>query len=168
MPETRHQGAGGLNEAAAQPARAEDLGGAGGSSGGGTSAGAGAGQPSGGTLDHAGGAAAGSPGDDAGEKALVAAGADSLASQTRDPMAAEAAALGAADGSLADAGRDARPALPGSGPVGGETLRTGSGRSEIGSGTPPDRGEAGGGGPIGQHGGTGPAGTSSPGGNRAG
>jgi hypothetical protein len=56
-------------------------------------------------------------------------------------------------------------ALPGPGPIGGETMGGGAGRGEVGSGTPPPRSNVGGGGPLGQHGGTGPAGSASPGGS---
>ena len=126
--------AGGLNEAVLAGRDKEDLGGAGGSSGGGTMAGAG--EPSGGTLDRAG---------------------DTLADVTDNEVAKEAAALGPSDGSLADAANGNGPRLPGVGPVGGETVGSGAGRGDPGSGTPGGRGELGGGGPLGQHGGTGPA-----------
>jgi hypothetical protein len=146
---------GGLNEAAAMPAGQEPLGSTGGSSGSGAISGRG--EPSGGTLDHSGGALAGTP-KDAGENAQVAAGADSLSAQSENQIASEAAALGSADGSLADAARAGSAAQPGVGPTGAEAIGSGAGRGEIGSGTPADRGELGGGGPLGQHGGTGPAG----------
>ena len=117
---------GGLNEAALAGRGEEDPGGAGGGSDGGTMAGAG--EPSGGLLSGAGGTTAG----------LI-----------DDNIAAEAAALGPADGSLSDA----------------EALGDGVGRATTGSGTPRDRGETGGGGGLGQGGGTGPAGAASPGGD---
>jgi hypothetical protein len=46
-----------------------------------------------------------------------------LAAQTQDEIASDAAALGSADGSLADAaGLGSGVQVPGPGPVGGETL----------------------------------------------
>ena len=117
----------------------EDQGGTGGSSGGGTMAGAG--QPSGGTLDSQRGEA-GAPAVDAGATPRP----DSLAGVTDNEIAAEAAALGSADGSLADAasGADGAPGLT---PAGGETVG-GAGRGEPGSGLGGDRGELGGGDPL--------------------
>ena len=127
---------GGLNEAALAGRGEEDPGGAGGGSGGGTMAGAG--EPSGGLLSGAGGTTAG----------LI-----------DDNIAAEAAALGPADGSLSDAEGGAARA------TGAEALGDRVGRATTGSGTPRDRGETGGGGGLGQGGGTGPAGAASPGGD---
>src|SRR5437868_3862392 len=106
---------GGINGAELQDR--EDLGGAGGSSGGGTIAGSG--DPSGGTL---GGTVGGG-------------------------IAGEAAALGDADGSLADAASATEPGAErlSVGPTGGETFGAGAGRGEVGSGTPGDKGDLGGG-----------------------
>lgn len=165
MAQRSGQGASGLNEAAGAPGRQEELGGAGGSSAGARFR---AWASRRGAPSTGGGALAGSPDENAVEDALVAAGADSLATQAGNEAAAEAAALGSADGSLADAARGGRPSFPGAGPVGGETVGTGSGRNEVASGTPEDRSETGGGGPLGQHGGPGPSGVRSPGGNGAG
>ena len=142
---------GGLNEAAAVRATEEDVGSTGGSSGGGTISGRG--EPSGGTLDRSGGTMPGMP-QDAGQQALVAAGADSLSAQTGNQIASEAAALGAADGSIADAA-GAGSAVPNGGPTAAEALGSGAGGGNVGSGTPADRGDLGGGGAVGQHGATG-------------
>ena len=104
---------------------------------------AGAGDPSGGPIGGTPGSSAAALGGDAG-------------------IAAEAAALGSVDGTLADAAAQAQPGAEqlSAGPTGGETIGTGAGRGEIGSGTPADRGELGGGGAEGTiHG------TSSPGGD---
>ena len=104
----------GLNDAAIAPATDDrGLSGTGGSEGGGTTAGAG--EPSGGEADR---------------------GAIPVPEE-----AAEPAALGPADGSLADA---VAPRGPG-GTTMGDALR-GVGR-DVGSGTPADRGELGGGDP---------------------
>lgn len=81
---------GGLNEVDATPRSREPLAGTGGSSGGGTRSGEG--EPAGGATD---------------EPAVPA---DTAAAIAGDPIAAEAAALGDADGSLADAASAARPA----------------------------------------------------------
>src|SRR5438270_4487010 len=91
---------GGLNEAALADRDEETLGGTGGSSGGGTIAGAG--EPSGGTTDQ-----------------------DIGTLGARDGLiAAEAAALGDASGSLANAAAAAAPGADrlSAGPVGGETV----------------------------------------------
>jgi hypothetical protein len=116
----------------------DDLDGTGGSSGGGTIAGAGT--VSGGTTDRSAG-----PADLAG---------------TAHGAATEAAALGSADGSLADLGQRSNP---GADVTGAEAIGAGAGRGEAGSGTPPDRSGAGGGG-----GGPGPRGMRSPGGQNPG
>ncbi|HEX8514405.1 MAG TPA: hypothetical protein VF688_15020 [Allosphingosinicella sp.] len=127
----------GLSEAALADHDPEDIGGAGGSSGGGTIAGRG--EPSGGTL----GGTVGVPG-----------GKDT-------GIAAEAAALGDASGALADEAAKAQPGaerLSGGG-TGAEAIGQGAGRGEIGSGTPGDKGDLGGG-DFGRS----PTGTASPGG----
>lgn len=80
---------------------------------------------------------------------------------TDELIASEAATLGPADGSLSDSQGGA------STPTMGEALRE-AGRASAGSGAPRDRGETGGGGPLGQHGGTGPEGAASPGGDSRG
>jgi hypothetical protein len=130
----------GLNEAALVGRDQEDLGGAGGSSGGGTVAGRG--EPSGGTLGGTDGRAAGLGGTDGG-------------------IAAEAAALGDAPGALADEAAKAQSGAehPSGGPTGAEAIGQGAGRGEIGSGTPGDKGDLGGG-DVGRS----PSGTASPGG----
>ena len=75
-------------------------------------------------------------------------------------IAREAAALGPASGSLADAASDKQDgAALSSGPVGGESVGTGAGRGEAGSGLPRNRGELGGGALLGQQSGSGPAGS---------
>jgi hypothetical protein len=61
-------------------------------------------------------------------------------------VAAEAAALGSVDGTLADAAQQAGAEPLGTVPTGGETIGTGAGRGEPGSGTPGDKGDLGGGG----------------------
>jgi hypothetical protein len=104
---------------------------------------AGAGDPSGGPIG-------GTPGSSA-----AALGGDGA-------IAAEAAALGSVDGTLADAAAQAQPGAErlSAGPTGGESIGTGAGRGEVGSGTPRDTGELGGGGAEGTvHG------TASPGGD---
>lgn len=99
--------------------RSDALSGAGGSSGGGTSAGAG--QPDGGTLDE------------------LEAGLPSMTGG----VSAEAATLGPADGALADAAG----AMSGAALTGGigEAIGAGAG-GDVGSGTDADRGDLGGGG----------------------
>jgi DNA polymerase-3 subunit gamma/tau len=80
-----------------------------------------------------------------------------LSESSDEEIAREARALGSADGSLADAASGASgDAALAAGPVGGETVGTGAGRGEAGSGLPQDHGELGGGAPLGQHGGSGP------------
>ena len=116
----------------------EDPGGAGGSSGGGTHAGRVA--PSGGTMSGSG-------------TDPVPGGAPPSFRQSEDEEL-EARALGDVNGTLADAG--GKPTSPPDrGPVGAEAVGAGAGRS-TGSGTPRDTGGLGGGGPLGEHGGTGP------------
>jgi hypothetical protein len=136
---------GGLNEAALAGANKEDLGGAGGSSGGGTIAGSG--EPSGGTLHGGGQTSGGIPVDAGAGPAALTGGVAAL-----DPsgIAAEAAALGSADGTLADAAQRAAGYAPhtGGGPVGSEALGAGAGRGDVGSGTARDRGDLGGGGSV--------------------
>lgn len=118
----------------------EDPGGAGGAGGGGASAGAG--QPSGGTL-----------GPNRGEAATpvcepdATPRPDSVAGITDSEIAAEAGALGSADGMLADAA-GASQSAQGTTPAGGETVGTGAGRGEPGTGTPADHGGLGGGDPL--------------------
>ena len=92
------------------------MGGTGGSAGGGTLAGGG--EPSGGRLER-----------DAG-----------LPEASNDEVAREAAALGPADGALADAAG----VSGGSGTGLGEAVGSGAGRADTGSGTPADRGGLGG------------------------
>jgi hypothetical protein len=77
-------------------------------------------------------------------------------------IAAEAAALGSVEGTLADAAAQAQPGGDrlGTVPTGGETLGGGAGRDEPGSGTPGDTGDLGGGGAEGTV-----QGTASPGGD---
>src|SRR4051812_11019169 len=89
---------GGLGDKPMQPATSEPLGGTGGSDGGGTIAGAG--DPAGGRADRT---SAHNMDDDAtsGQGTITAAG--QLAGRSGQEEAIEAAALGAADGSLADA-----------------------------------------------------------------
>jgi hypothetical protein len=104
---------------------------------------AGAGNPDGGAV-----------GTTAGTAASMGAGGDAA-------IAAEAAALGSVDGSLADAAAQAQPGperLSG-GPAGGETLGAGATRGAVGSGMPSDSGDLGGGGTGTLHG------TASPGGD---
>lgn len=131
----------GLGDAPLADHDPEDIGGAGGSSGGGTIAGRG--EPSGGTLGASPGASLPGLG-----------GKDS-------EVAAEAAALGEASGALADSAANARPGAErlGAGPSGAEATGQGAGRGEIGSGTPGDRGDLGGG-EFGRN----PGGTARPGG----
>jgi hypothetical protein len=115
----------GLNEATIAGHDEEPLGGTGGSSGGGTIAGSG--DPDGGTLE-------GLRRETQMERVS--------ASPDDAEIAAEAGALGSADGALADAAAGARD--PAAGTSIGESLGT-VGRAEAGSGTPGDRGELGGG-----------------------
>ena len=146
---------GGLNGSELANRGDEDLGGAGGSSGGGTVAGRG--EPSGGAIEGTGGTS----GDTTSGETPFGAGTGSLAGLDGGGIAAEAAALGTADGALADAASD-RPSGPerlSGGPTGAEAIGQGARRGETGSGTPGGGGDLGGGG-----GGTGPAGTASPGG----
>jgi hypothetical protein len=135
---------GGLNEAALAGANKEDLGGSGGSSGGGTIAGSG--EPSGGTLQ--GGQTIGGVSADAGPGPATLTG--GVAALDPSGIAAEAAALGSVDGTLADAAQRAAGQAPhlGGGPVGSEALGAGAGRGDVGSGTPSDRGDLGGGGSV--------------------
>jgi hypothetical protein len=118
----------------------EDPGGAGGASGGGTIAGAG--EPSGGTL----GRQRGEAGTPAVEPHATPP-ADTLAGITDSEIAGEAAALGGADGSLAQAagiagGAHGRP------PAGPEAVGAGAGRGEVGVGTGGDRSGLAGGDPL--------------------
>jgi hypothetical protein len=96
---------------------------------------AGAGDPSGGAIGATAGTAAGP-------------GGAHPATSGASGAAAEAAALGAVDGSLADYAAQAEPGAErlSGGPAGGETLGAGAGRGDVGSGTPADRGDLGGGG----------------------
>jgi hypothetical protein len=134
---------GGLNEAVLAGANQEGLGGSGGSSGGGTIAGSG--EPSGGTLQGGGQTSGAVPADAGAGPAALTGGVAAL-----DPsgIAAEAAALGGADGTLADAAQRAAGQAPHirGGPVGSEALGGGAGRGDVGSGTPSDKGDLGGGG----------------------
>ena len=146
---------GGVNGAEFADRDKDDLGGTGDSSGGGTRAGRG--EPPGGTaVRQAGGMLGATP---------FGAGAGSLAGLDGGGIAAEAAALGAADGSLADAADDREPGAErlSAGPTGLEAIGQGARRGDVGSGTRGDSGDLGGGG-----GGTGSAGSTNPGGdNRA-
>lgn len=137
---------GGINEAALAGRDKEDLGGAGGSSGGGTIAGAG--EPSGGTLGGTGGTQGGLPGDMLGGESVMGAGAGSLAGLDGGGIAAEAASYGPAHGSLADEAAEREPGAErlSGGPTGAEALGAGAGRGAIGSGTAGDKGDLGGGG----------------------
>jgi hypothetical protein len=138
---------GGLGEAPLAGHAQEPLGGTGGSSGGGALAGAS--EPSGGSTDRT------IPEDGSGPR-----GAREMSESSDEEIAREARALGSADGSLADAASGANGGGPAAaGPVGGETVATGAGRSEPGSGPPQDHGELGGGAALGQHGGAGPVGS---------
>jgi hypothetical protein len=91
----------------------------------------------------------------------MGAGAGSLAGLDGGGIAAEAASLGSADGTLADAAvaRQGGAERLSGGSTGAEAIHQGAGRGDVGSGTPGDKGDLGGGG-----GGTGTAGTASPGG----
>lgn len=71
---------------------------------------------------------------------------DSLAGIADSEIAGEAAALGSADGALADAG--GIPGAVGTNPSGGETVGGGAGRGEVGSGVGGDRSGLGGGDPL--------------------
>ena len=141
----------GLGEPAAEAMRDGELSGTGGSAGSGALSGEG--EISGERGD---GAPLGD-GDELAPGAQNRAALSQLAGRTGNEVAAEAAALGGADGSLADAA--------GIGGPGGRTVgdSLGSEGRDIGSGTPGDRGELGGAGPLGQHGGAGPGGAASPG-----
>ena len=145
---------GGVNGAEFADRDKDDLGGTGDSSGGGTRAGRG--KPRGGMADRqAGGMLGATP---------FGAGAGSLAGLDGGGIAAEAAALGAVDGSLTNAAedRESRAERRRGGPTGAEAIGAGARRGDIGSGTRGDSGDLGGGG------GTGSAGSTSPGGdNRA-
>ena len=145
---------GGVNGAEFADRDKDDLGGTGDSSGGGTRAGQG--KPRGGMADRqAGGMLGATP---------FGAGAGSLAGLDGGGIAAEAAALGAVDGSLTNAAedRESRAERRRGGPTGAEAIGAGARRGDIGSGTRGDSGDLGGGG------GTGSAGSTSPGGdNRA-
>lgn len=144
----------GLNEAVLADHDREDIGGAGGSSGGGTIAGRG--EPSGGTLGGTGGTQSGVPGELPGGASMMGA-----ASASDGAVAAEAAALGDASGALADEAAKAQPGAErlGGGPTGAEAIGQGAARGDIGSGTPGDKGDLGGG-DVGRS----PSGTASPGG----
>lgn len=109
----------GLNEAAAADLGEDELGGTGGSSGGGTTEGKG--QVSGGTTDR--------------ERSMPAG--------TAHGIAAEAEALGHPEGGLAGMGQRSNA---GAEPTGAETVGAGAGRGEPGSGTAKDTGDLGGGG----------------------
>ncbi len=139
-----------LDEAVLADGANEDLAGSGGASGGGTVAGAG--EPSGGTIDAGAG-----PGVSAVDPESGA-------------IAAEASALGSADGSLADQATSGATGAERSsaGPTGAEAIGAGARRGDTGSGTPGDSSGLGGGGSLGQHGGTGPEGAARPGGNKGG
>jgi len=129
----RNAQGGGLNDAALAPATDErGLSGTGGAEGGGTRSGAG--EPTGGVADRVSGGEA-----EADPQSIAALG--QLAGRTGSEEAAEAAALGSADGSLADAAGQHPPG----GTSMGDALRS-PGR-DVGSGTPGDRGELGGGDP---------------------
>ncbi len=142
---------GGLNDRAFAPATDEPLSGTGGSAGGGALSGDG--EISGANTDRQ---------DDPliGRDGRTVAATGELAGTSDEQVARDAAALGSADGSLADAAGASGAAAP----TIGDALHGGAGR-DIGSGTPGDRGELGGGAPLGQHGGAGPAGSGSPGGD---
>ena len=146
---------GGVNGAEFADRDKDDVGGTGDSSGGGTRAGQG--KPRGGMADRqAGGMLGATP---------FGAGAGSLAGLDGGGIAAEAAALGAVDGSLADAAEDRESGAEqmSGGATGAEAIGPGARRGDIGSGTRGDSGDLGGGG-----GGTGSAGSTNPGGdNRA-
>jgi hypothetical protein len=76
-------------------------------------------------------------------------------------IAAEAAALGSVDGTLADAAAQAQPGAErlSAGPTGGEAVGAGAARGEVGSGTRGDKGDLGGGGAEGtMHGASSPGG----------
>lgn len=107
----------GLNEAAAADLDEDELGGTGGSSGGGTRQGKGA--ISGGTTDRE----------------------ERLPAGTAHGIAAEAAALGNPEGGFAMMGQRSNA---GAEPTGAETVGAGGSRGEPGSGTPADSGEVGG------------------------
>jgi hypothetical protein len=135
---------GGLGEVPLAGHAQEPLGGTGGSAGGGALGGGG--EPAGGPTDRT-----------IPEDASAAGGARELSESSDEEIAREARALGSADGSLADAALGASgDAALAAGPVGGETVGTGAGRGEAGSGLPQDHGELGGGAPLGQQGGSGP------------
>lgn len=138
MTDERNGGGLDLRPLGSQPG--EDPGGTGGASGGG--AGAGAGQPSGGTLGGERGEA-GAPA----EEQRATPPRDSLAGITGNEAAAEAGALGPAEGELAEAAGVSRSA-PGVTPSGGETIGTGPGRGEPGVGTGGDHSNLGGGDPL--------------------
>jgi hypothetical protein len=144
---------GGLNDRAFAPATDESLSGTGGSSGGGALSGGG--EISGADTDRQDDPLIGRDG-----RTLAATG--ELAGTSDDQAARDAAALGGADGSLAEA---AAGGASGTGaPTMGDAVGGGAGR-DVGGGTPGDRGELGGGAPLGRNGGTGPAGSGSPGGD---
>jgi hypothetical protein len=77
---------------------------------------------------------------------LLSGGAGTTAGLLDDHIAAEAGALGSQDGALADEAAARRDPQSPIGRTGGEAIGGGSGRGETGSGTPPDRGDLGGGG----------------------
>ncbi|HEX9964896.1 MAG TPA: hypothetical protein VGB04_07915 [Allosphingosinicella sp.] len=148
----------GLNEAALADHDREDIGGAGGSSGGGTIAGRG--EPSGGTLGGTGGTQGGVPGDMLRGESVMGAASPSLGGKDGG-IAAEAAALGDASGALADEAANRQPGAErlSGGVTGAEAIGQGAARGDIGSGTPGDKGDLGGG-DVGRS----PSGTASPGG----
>jgi hypothetical protein len=162
MPNEPTPQGGGLNDVTLAPLTDDrGLSGTGGADGGGASAGAG--EPSGGATDRASARLPQDPAATHPESSRSAIG--QLAARTQSEEAAEAAALGPADGSLADAARGALSHdVAGEGTLTmGDALRS-PGR-DIGSGTPGDQSELGGGAPLGQEGGTGPSGAASPGGD---
>ena len=140
---------GGLNERALEPAvDSENMTGTGGGAGGGTIAGSG--DPSG-------------PGTIAGITNPLAM--PGIAGDREAEIVAEAAALGTADGALSDAVGVGGSAVA---TTMGDAIGSSAGR-DVGSGTPGDKGElGGGGGSLGLSGGTGPQGSGAPGGNTGG
>ena len=151
MQQDRENLGGGLGEKQMEPAIGQDpLSGTGGSAGGGTRAGEG--EPSGGVTDDK---------DFSDEHPLASPG--ELAGTADQAIAREIEALGPVDGSLADAASDE------SGEAGASTMGDAVGSAagmDIGQGAPGDKAGLGGGGAsLRQSGGTGPAGTGSPGGD---
>ena len=88
------------------------------------------------------------PDDPLAAEPLLGGGAGSLAGLDGGGIAVEAASLGSADGSLADRAAASEPGAErlGAGPTGAEAIGVGAGRGEVGSGTPSDTGDFGGGG----------------------